>query len=312
LESGYSVVNNLPAGYSADYDFFLFGQQRHLALQSPDWIHFYLLRKANQKIMAQVAFHLSDHVARSPLRAPFGSFLFSDHLAPQTLYDFVHQVERQLQKLGISLIALTEPPNNYREAGDLLHTILLNQGYRIASAELSSGIRIDKLTFDEKIETWEKRKLKQAKAKGVTFKLFGFHDLPEVYAFIRKCREQRHHTLSMSFDELEQTAKEFKNDFVFSGAFLNREMIAGSIAIRVHRHILYNFYSGHLKKYDTLSPMVTLLAGLYRYCERQHISLLDLGTSALHGQPNFSLLEFKLRLGAVPSIKMSFEKQLPA
>ncbi len=311
MESGYSVVSELPAGYSADFDFFLFGQPRHLALQSPDWTHFYLLRKANQKIMAQVAFHLSDHVARSPLRAPFGSFLFSDHLAPQTLYGFVHQVERQLQKQGISLITLTEPPNAYRPAGDLLHTILLNQGYRISNAELSSGIRIDKLTFDEKIETWEKRKLKQAKTKGVTFKLLNSHDLADVYALILKCREQRSHTLSMSLMELEQTVKEFKSDFVFSGAFLNREMIAASIAIRVNRHILYNFYSGHLKKHDSLSPMVTLLAGLYKYCERQHISLLDLGTSALHGQPNFSLLEFKLRLGAIPSIKLSFEKQLP-
>ncbi len=261
--------------------------------------------------MAQVAFHLSDHVARSPLRAPFGSFLFSDHLAPQALYDFVHLVERQLHKMGTSLITLTEPPNNYRQAGDLLHTILLNQGYCISNAELSSGIRIDKLTFDEKIETWEKRKLKQAKAKGVTFKLLGFDDLPEVYTFILKCREQRRHALSMSLAELEETAKEFKSDFVFSGAFLRREMIAGSIAIKVHRQVLYNFYSGHLKKFDSLSPMVTLLAGLYRYCERQHISLLDLGTSALDGQPNFSLLEFKLRLGAVPSIKLSFEKQLP-
>jgi hypothetical protein len=310
LESGYSVVSELPPGYTADFDFFLFGQPRHLALQSPDWTRFYLLRKANQKIMAQVAFHLTDHVARSPLRAPFGSFLFSDHLAPQTLYDFVHQVEQRLHKHGISLISITEPPNAYRLAGDLLHTILLNQGYRISNAELSTGIRIDRLTFEEKIETWEKRKLKQARSKGVTFKLLTFDDLHDVYAFILKCREQRRNTLSMSLAELEQTAKEFKSDFVFSGAYLNRELIAASVAIRVHRHILYNFYSGHLRKFDSLSPMVTLLAGLYRYCERHHISLLDLGTSALNGQPNFSLLEFKLRLGAVPSIKLSFEKQL--
>lgn len=310
METGYSVSTESPAGYSPDFESFIFGLPKHLALQSPDWTHFYLLKKSNQKIMAQVAFHVSEHVARSPLRAPFGSFHFSDHLAPQTLYDFIHQVERHLIKMGVSIVALTEPPLFYRKNGELLHTILLNQGYRVSKAELSSGIRIDKLSFEEKVAVWEKRRLKQAKQKGLVFKMLGITDLKDVYHLIQKCREQRSHALSMTLQELETTTKEFPQAFVLSGAFLNKEMVAASIAIHVHRHILYNFYSGHLKKFDTISPMVTLLGGLYRYCERQHVHLLDLGTSSLQGQPNFSLLDFKLRLGGVPSIKLSFEKQL--
>ncbi|MBL7847466.1 MAG: hypothetical protein JNL40_08365 [Cyclobacteriaceae bacterium] len=260
--------------------------------------------------MAQVAFHVSDHVARSPLRAPFGSFLFSDRAAPQGLYDFVHQVERQLSKRGVSIVTLTEPPSVYRTKGALLHTILLNQGYRISNAELSSCIRIDRLDFEEKIEAWEKRKIKQAKQKGVVVRILPIDQLALVYQFIQKCREQRSHTLSMTLPELEATARPYQHEFVLSGAFLHKEMVAASIAIRVHPNILYNFYSGHLKKHDSFSPMVMLLGGLYRYCEKQNIQLLDLGTSSLHGQPNFTLLDFKLRLGAEPSIKLSFEKQL--
>ena len=221
-----------------------------------------------------------------------------------------HQVERLLGKAGVAIISLTEPPLYYRKSGELLHTILINQGFRISNAELSSGIRIDRLAFEEKIETWERRKLKQAKLKGLTFKLLPLSDLAEVYHLILKCREQRAHALSMTLSELEATVKAFKNEFVLSGAFLHKELVSASIAIRVHHDILYNFYSGHLKKYDAISPMVTLLGGIYRYCEHQKIHLLDLGTSAIHGQPNFSLLEFKLRLGAVPSIKLTFEKQI--
>ena len=260
--------------------------------------------------MAQVAVHVSDHVARSPLRAPFGSFLFSERLAPIVLYEFVQHVERLLVKQGVSVLTITEPPLYYRKNGELLHTILINQGYRISNAELSSGIRIDRLSFEEKVEVWEKRKLKQAKQKGLVFKLLTLQDLDEVYHLILKSREQRSHSLSMNLEELKTTVKAFKNEFVFSGAFLNKELVAASIAMRVHRDILYNFYSGHLKKHDTISPTVTLLGGLYRYCEHHKIHLLDLGTSSLHGQPNFSLLDFKLRLGAVPSIKLTFEKQL--
>jgi len=310
LETGYGVVTELLPGYKPDFDFFLFGQPRHLMLQSPDWDHFYLLRKTNQKIMAQVALHLSDHIARSPLRAPFGSFLFSEQILPQTLFEFVQQVERLLIKRGISILSIAEPPSLYRRRGDLLHTILLNLGYRVSNAELSSCIRIDRLAFEEKIEVWEMRKLRQAKQKGLAFRQLGIDELPEVYRFIQKCREQRSHSLSMTLAELEATASVYRNEFVVSAAYLNQEMAAASIAIRVHRSILYNFYSGHLKKFDSLSPVVTLLSGLYKYCEKQNIQLLDLGTSSINGQLNFSLLDFKLRLGAEPSIKLSFEKQL--
>jgi hypothetical protein len=310
LEKGYSVSSELPSGYIPDFDSFLFNQSKHLTLQASEWSHFYLLRKANQKVMAQVSVHITEHVARSPLRAPFGSFLFSEKLAPIILYEFVQQVEKLLAKLGVSVFTVIEPPLYYRKNGELLHTILINLGYRISNAELSSGIRIDRLAFEDKVEVWEKRKLKQAKQKGLVFKLLTLNDLDEVYHVIQKSREQRSHSLSMNLTELQATVKTFKNEFVFSGVYLGKELVAASVSIRVHRDILYNFYSGHLKKYDTISPIVTLLGGLYKYCEHQKVQLLDLGTSSLHGQPNFSLLGFKLRLGAVPSIKLTFEKQI--
>lgn len=310
MEKGYSVATELPAGYDPDFDFFLFGQAKHLNLQSPDWIYFYLLRKSNQKIMAQVAFHVSDHVARSPFRAPFGSFLFSERLSPFALYEFVQQVERLLGKLGVAVISITEPPLFYRKSEELLHAIFINQGYRTARAEVSSGIRVDRVSFEDKIDTWEKRKLKQAKQKGAVFKTLPLESLEDVYRFILKCREQRSHTLSMTLPELAATVEKCRHEFLLSGVFLNKELIAASIAIRVHKDILYNFYSGHLRKHDAISPVVTLLGGLYRYSEHHKVQLLDLGTSSLDAQTNFSLLEFKLRLGAVPSIKVTFEKQL--
>jgi hypothetical protein len=53
-----------------------------------------------------------------------------------------------------------------------------------------------------------------------------------------------------------------------------------------------------------------LIEGMYGWCQQQGIKLLDLGTSALDSQPNFSLLDFKLRLGAHPTAKLTFVKDL--
>lgn len=310
METGYSVVTELPSGYKPDFGYFLFAESRHLALQSESWNHFYLLRKSNHKVMAQLALHLGDQIARSPVRAPFGSFSFSGQVQPQVLLDFIQAIERALIEQGIATIRLTEPPSVYRSRAALLHAILLNQGYRVSRAELSSCIRIDRMAFEDKIEKWERRKFKQAKKSGLVFRLLKLDNLREVYDLILKCREQRKQSLSMTFGELETTAHAFRSRFVLSAAYLNREMTAASIAILVDERILYNFYSGHLKKYDSLSPVVTLMGGLYAYCAKQNVQLLDLGTSSVDGQLNFSLLDFKLRLGAEPSIKLSFEKRI--
>ncbi len=260
--------------------------------------------------MAQVSFHLQNGRAVSPVQAPFGSFLFSERLSPAILHDFIGTCETQLKKRGATQVSLTEPPLYYRRSGELLHTILLNRDFRISRAELSSGIKIDTTVFEKKIEAWEKRKLKQAKSKGLQFKKTPIYELENVYNFIELCRHQRGHTLSMTLAQLQDTVNGFKKSFHLFAVYSQKELAAASIAIQVHPNILYNFYSGHLKKFDTVSPVVLLTSGMYKFCEAHEIKLLDLGTSSVDGQINFGLLDFKMRLGAVPSMKLTFEKIL--
>ena len=310
MESGYRVANSLPPAFSPDYGSYLFNHPDHLSLQADEWLNFYLLRNVYQKVMAQVSFHVDNKRALTPVRAPFGSFLFSERLSPLVLYEFIQHCEEHLRKKGVKSVYITEPPLYYRRSGELLHTILLNLDYRINKAELSSGIRVDSISFEEKIEAWEKRKLKQSKMKGLTCKISPLSELENVYNFILRCRQQRGHSLSMTLEELTKTVTTFKKSFFLFVTYFGKELTAASIAIQVNPAILYNFYSGHLKKFDALSPAVLLTGAMYKFCGTHGIQLLDLGTSAVNGQPNFSLLDFKFRLGAVPSIKLSFEKEL--
>jgi lipid II:glycine glycyltransferase (peptidoglycan interpeptide bridge formation enzyme) len=152
--------------------------------------------------------------------------------------------------------------------------------------------------------------LKQATAKGFQSKPLPLTELDNVYDFLLHCRRQRDHTLSMTLEEVKETVQRFKKSFLLWGTFNQKEMAAAAISIRVHPDILYNFYSGHLKKFDAVSPAVMLIRGMYNYCGSHHIHWLDLGTSSVNGLPNFSLLDFKLRLGAIPSMKLTFEKEL--
>ncbi len=303
-------MSELPAGYTPDFITFLFQQPAHLKLQAENWQNYYLIGKTNKRIRAQIALHAEGNSAISPVKAPFGSFAYSNDLSPEALFDFIDECESRLKRRGVESIRIVEPPLYYRHHGDMLHTLLFNRGYQAATTELSCGIRVDALNFEEKLASWEKRKLRQGRARGLRFKVLGSADLEMVYNFILKCREQKGHTLSMSLDALKNTVGAFRDKFFFFGTMLEKEHVAASIAIQVHPNILYNFYSGHLKKYDPISPVVFLTSGMYKFCETKQIHLLDLGTSATDGRPNFSLLDFKMRLGGVPSIKFTFEKRL--
>jgi hypothetical protein len=97
---------------------------------------------------------------------------------------------------------------------------------------------------------------------------------------------------------------------VLFGVFQDDKVVAASIAIRVTTQVLYNFYCDHDNQYDAVSPVVFLIEGIYQYCASQKIPLLDLGTSAVAGKPNFGLLEFKMRLHGQPTAKLTFQKNI--
>lgn len=99
-----------------------------------------------------------------------------------------------------------------------------------------------------------------------------------------------------------------KHKKVIASLYLN---ISGDVGSSIKSsEILYNFYADHSEAYDHLSPVVLLVKALYEYCQQQGMSLLDYGTSAVDGQLNFGLLNFKLRLRGKPSPKLTFEKIL--
>jgi hypothetical protein len=310
LEQGYRVETKIPTGFTSAYDSFLFNDKRHLQLQAETWLNFYLLRNADHKVIAHLPLFIQGQKAYTPFRAPFGSFSLVRQIIPLVLYQFIQECEKQLLKKKVTHLQLKEPPLFYRRNGELLHTILFNLGYSASLAEVSSGVTIDQIKFEEKIQERKQRKLRQMKIKGFLFKKMKIDELDTVYNFLLKCRTQRGQSLSMTLKELQATVAVFTDSFLLSGVYFQKELAAASISIKLNEDILYVFYAGHLEKFDPASPVILLFEGLYKFCRTKHLSLLDFGTSALKGQPNFNLLDFKLHMGATPSMKLTFEKEL--
>jgi hypothetical protein len=302
---------SLPSGFVTDYEVSLFNLPEHRTLQSSgEWISFYVLHQKNKTTLAEIHFHISDGVALSPVKATFGSIEFSEEIPSKVIFQFIEFLEKQLRLKGVTKVTIKNPPQAYSLGQqNLLTVFLLNLGYTIALAEIDTVLSVS-LPFDEVLDRWEKRKLKQAHEASLELKRVDANRLEEVYSFILSCRSQKGYSLSMTFDQIQQTLNHFPDRFLLMGIYKDDTLVAASISILVRSNVLYNFYSDHDKAFDQLSPVVLLTEGLYNYAATHKIALLDLGTSALEGKPNFGLLDFKSRLGGSPTPKFTFEKIL--
>jgi len=306
------IEGALPEGYRCDFDSYLWNEPRNLTIQSLNgWYSFYALKSEKKAARARVHFHVEDGVAVSPYKNPFGSYEFSDALAPKEFYDFIKWVEAQLTHRGVKRIEIKSYPQLYNQScSAILSTFLVNLGYKIRNAELSACIEVNPNSLYQVMSSWEKRKAGQIRKSNLRFSVVPVNKIKDVFDFISSCREERRQTLSMNYGQMKTVSDQFADRFVLFGMYDNNALAAASISIYVNKHILYNFYSAHARQYDSLSPVVRLMEGIYEFCQTEKIQLIDLGTSALQGRPNFSLLDFKLNLGATPTQKFVFEKTL--
>lgn len=269
-----------------------------------------MLHEKRRRLLAVLQVCVDNGTGKSPLRAPYGGVECSPRVSPTQLFDFISFIESRLRAEGVTQVTLKCAPQGYTpHTSALLHTFLINQGYQVTQAEATALIAVP-ASPGRTLHAWERRKLRQATTAGLVFDVLPPEQLATLYTFIAACRQQKEYTLSLSLEDVLKAAALFPEAYVLFGVYHDRKLIAGALSVRVSKTVLYNFYSDHAAAYDALSPVVMLIEGMYQYCVREGIAMLDLGTSALGDTPNFGLLEFKLRLGAAPSPKYTFTKTL--
>ncbi len=313
LEEAYLFFEGTPLEeYSEDFSSTIFHHTRHLALQDEsNWYTYYILQHERNTVSAIVHFHVQGEEANSPLQSPFGSVLFSRHLPAQVLFRFLQFVEEQLRLKGVKRITVKNPPELYfPEIMAALQVLLFNLNYSVSRAEIGSLIPVDEEVYLDKLESWERRKYHMAVKKGFDARKLSLEHLEEVYIFIARCREVQSRKLSLSWEQLKRIADAFPDRFAVFAIYQQDVLVAASINIVVTKDILYNFYGAHDRQFNKYSPVVMLMNALYTYCQSNGFVYLDLGTSATGHEPNFSLLDFKMRLGARSTQKLTFQKTL--
>jgi hypothetical protein len=308
----YLFVEGVPEShYRFNFETSLFNTEAHQLLQKKDgWISFHVLHSVKKTIDASLHFNVENFVARSPYKSPFGSIELSEDLPCDIVFDFIVYVEKALAAKNIDKVIIKTAPLIYHNAETFVQVSLLNLGFEIINAEISSVIEINAGVSENNFHYSEKKRVRKANNKKLEFKILPIEAFHSVFHFIKECRNAKQFPLSMSAEELGSVVARFEEKFQLFGLFDADRLVAASICIRVNSQVLYDFYHDHHKDYNDVSPIAALVDGIRMYCIDRKINLLDLGTSSLEGKPNFGLLTFKSRLGAKASPKFTFEKKL--
>lgn len=216
-----------------------------------------------------------------------------------------------LKERGVQTILLKNPPEqHWPQRSVSLNEALSKSSYRVKLEETSAIIPVNDLTYEEILHRSKKSRLKRAFADGYVFNQLSPDHLKEVYGFLKTCREEKDYSLSMSYQEMQKVTHAFPDNFLLHTVTYDKRVIAASISILAEPGVLYVFYYDHAEAYDETSPVVFLCNGLYEFCQQNNVMLLDLGASNVDGVLVESLLNFKLSLGAQPSRKLTFVKNL--
>jgi hypothetical protein len=187
---------------------------------------------------------------------------------------------------------------------------LLSNGFFIDFVDLNQYLKMDTLSFAEKLKRNNLKRLNKCHLANFTFNLVSNNsDILIVYNTIKLNRESKGYNMSLPFEHVLKLKDSFPNRYFFFAAKNAQGLVvASSICLNIGNGILYVFYWGELPEYKDYSPVVFLANGIYDFCKNHKYRILDIGTSSVRGEPNIGLINFKNGIGCENSIKPIIKK----
>ncbi|WP_210487472.1 GNAT family N-acetyltransferase [Rufibacter aurantiacus] len=293
------------------FEVFLYLQPAHVALQAgPNWQVFVLVNHSTGQVVGITHLFREQDFARTPWRAPFGGMQLHQDVPEAVARTFLQYVHLHLRDQDVRRVQWLQCPDVYAPGtNEWMRSALPAFRYSLQHDQRNHHIPVTEAPFQEIIHPSLKRRLTKCLNAEFTFQQETVAELPEAYAFLKRCREEKQKPLSLSLEQLTRYFELFPERYFLFTVRHGQELAAVGVAVMITRHLLNHLYPASPRSFNAYSPTVLLNAGLYQFCQTRHISILDLGVSAPvdESEKDYSgLFTFKERLGGVESRKPTF------
>lgn len=271
-------------------------------------LKFELEDRVSGKILGRCNFAVTPERIKTPIRGSYGGFEFTETLPGPLVESFILKVIELLRAQHELQIEIVAPPFCYDEAeASLLHNILVRGGFTDQVVELNHHreIRAGE-EFAALIDYGNVKRIRKATELKLGFRLLEYALYEEAYELIADNRERRGFPITMTWPQLLDMVKTFPDRMRFFAAYEGSAMVASAVCILLKPAALYVFYWADADGQKQLSPVSFLAKGIYEYCQKESIRLLDVGTSTVDGVPNWGLVRYKQNLGFRSSLKIRY------
>lgn len=264
-------------------------------------IRFYGESKNHQSIALTGV--LKDNEFISVPWATFGGIEADEGISIAAVKSFISQLLEYTREFFIQSISITMPPEVSVTKGTEIKSALLDAGFKTTQQDINQHIKVTHEPYRKLVNYNEHKKLKKSEREGFEFRKLGRAQLQLAYELIKDNRVRKGFPVSMTMDKLDNMFKKFPDHYFLFGVYNGDELIATAVSIRIAQNVIYNFYHGDHAEYRVFSPVVMLIEGIYSYCQKYNIEILDLGISSEKGKLNEGLFKFKQNCGAQTSFK---------
>jgi hypothetical protein len=299
-----------PSTLPFNFQRYFFNEDEHLQNQGGENCYtFYYQNIENQTIDIRFSVIVQNGIVYSPYRATFGGVEFNEQVLEKDLFDFLKEVMLYLSDLSIEEIIINSYPEGYLSElqNQKLENCLFRLGFQIKCVEDNYEIRVTDKSFDETIISLNhKRILRNSIKNNFLFKEEFNPNLPKIYAFIERSRVRKSRPMTMSLFQFEEHFKKFSKRFKIFSVYNSEDLMAVCVTVEINDRILYTLYPADAEEYVKKSPLTFLFSGIYKYCQYQKYTILDLGIATDKGVLNEGLARFKKNLGGNLSKKKTY------
>lgn len=301
-------IGREPLSYHTANSFYF--HQHDFLQEVEDTFYCYVINEKKGACESQFQLSVIDAIGYSPRKAPFGSIDINTSVHISILEEFVDSIVYWAKERNISKLVIKNFPDCYdRQGSALIQNVFFNKKFIVSNTDIAQYLELGK-SFLGLINQSERNRLNKCKREGFIVEKLETFSTREIYDIILRCKERKGYPTGISFEEFHHKLKRFPETYLVFGVKDKHKLLAVSICVVINGDIIYDFMHGHLPEYDKFSPVVLLIQGVYDYFSKKGYSILDLGLSSESSNINSSLYKFKQRLGAIPTVKHSFEKVL--
>ncbi|QCK14374.1 GNAT family N-acetyltransferase [Mangrovivirga cuniculi] len=269
-----------------------------------------ILRKGDE-LFGQISFTVHEDELISGYCASYGGFYLKSFPGTEVLRSFIEQSVVVARQVHCNKIIIRQHPEFiYPEITPWISVLLKEQGF--AMCEMKINHHLD-LNEESNFKKYKKGRHGNRLKHAEDFNLIehSIDHWEEYFDFIKKCRDKKNYTLSLTKEQLKDQLDNLPDNHLFFALInIQDEVIARCISLIINDEVIYNFYPAHDPDYSMFSPYVVLLLHQSKILKQRGFNYIDLGSSMQDSFVQNQLADFKSSVGGKVSTKLNWIKSV--